>query len=243
MPNNILFVFEGEKTEKQIVNSLTKYLLKENEVIQCVYCNDIYELHKVISDDKDLDTFALLKEIPQNSGLLSNFKRSDFAEIYMFFDYDGHDTLADDEKVKELLTFFNEETSVGKLYLSYPMIEAIKHIKNTEHFKNLKVKAKENIKYKKLVNTEAKNEFKHFKKYTLSTWKELVELHLMKANYINSNSFTLPKTIILQIDLFINQLEKFISVDQTISVVSPFPLFLFDYYGLKFISEFLSEEV
>ena len=50
----------------------------------------------------------------------------------MFFDYDGHAPLADDEKIKELLILFNEETSFGKLYISYPMIEALKHINESK---------------------------------------------------------------------------------------------------------------
>jgi len=106
MSNNILFVFEGEKTEKQITNSLTKYFVNndENTIVQSVYGNDIYELYKVIAQDEDLDTFALLKEIDQNKDTLSSYNRNDFAEIYLFFDYDGHDNLAEDDKVKEILS-------------------------------------------------------------------------------------------------------------------------------------------
>ena len=29
-------------------------------------------------------------------------------QIYLFFDYDGHDNLADDEKIKEMLSFFDK---------------------------------------------------------------------------------------------------------------------------------------
>jgi len=31
MSNNILFVFEGEKTEKQIIDNLTKYFVNDDE--------------------------------------------------------------------------------------------------------------------------------------------------------------------------------------------------------------------
>lgn len=34
MPNEILFVFEGEKTEKQTVDNLTQYFISENSVVQ-----------------------------------------------------------------------------------------------------------------------------------------------------------------------------------------------------------------
>jgi len=86
MSNNIIFVFEGEKTEKQITDSLTKYFNDdENTIVQSVYGNDIYELYKIITQDEDLDTFALLKEISHNQKTLSIYTRNDFAEIYLFF--------------------------------------------------------------------------------------------------------------------------------------------------------------
>ncbi|MFK7982930.1 MAG: hypothetical protein AB8G86_23325 [Saprospiraceae bacterium] len=242
MPNNILFVFEGEKTEKQITDSLTKYFIndEDNTIVRCVYCNDVYELHKTIAEDRDLDTFALLKEIPQNEQSLANYNRNDFAEIYLFFDYDGHDNLADDKKVKEILAFFNEETDAGKLYISYPMVEALKHIPKSNSFKDLKVPAKANIRYKQLVNSEAKNELKQLKKYTKNTWILLIELHLKKMNFILANDYVLPTKNSPQSDVFLKQLEKYITIDGTVAILSAFPIFLFDYYGYKSISELLA---
>ena len=242
MPNNILFVFEGEKTEKQITDSLTKYFVndKDHTIIRCVYGNDVYELYKAIAGDRDLDTFALLKEIPQNKQTLAAFNRNDFAEIYLFFDYDGHDNLADDEKIKAILAFFDEETDAGKFYMSYPMVEALKHIPNHIDFKDLKVAAKANIRYKQLVNSEAQNELKQLKKYTKATWILLIELHLKKMNFITDDRYILPTKNKAQIDLFLKQLEKYIAVDATVAVLSAFPIFLFDYYGYNRISKLLS---
>ena len=145
MSNNILFIFEGEKTEKQIVNNLSEFFISENSIIQCAYCTNLYHLHKEISEDPDLDTFTLLKSKTQNSSALSSFTRNDFAEIYMFFDYDGHDPIATDEKTQETLNFFNEETDKGKLFISYPMVEALKHFSKETSYKELKVLCKENI--------------------------------------------------------------------------------------------------
>ena len=63
--------------------------------------------------DEDLDTFNLLKDIPINKQNLKEYKRTDF-EIYLFFDYDGHDTMADDSILIDLI-LKNEETEKGKL--------------------------------------------------------------------------------------------------------------------------------
>ncbi len=146
MSNHILFVFEGQNTEKQIADNLLENIfIIENTVIQCAFCTDIYQLHKAISTDEDLDVFMLLKEKHQNATTLAGYNKNDFAEIYMFFDYDGHAPNAHDEKIKEVLNFFNEETSYGKLFLSYPMVEALKHVSDEIEFRTLKVNAKEKI--------------------------------------------------------------------------------------------------
>lgn len=241
MANNILFVFEGEKTEKQITNNLTQYFVNENTIVQCAYCAEIYQLYRQISIDEDLDTFELLKEIPQNVQNLSGYYRDDFAEIYMFFDYDGHSSLADDGRLKQALNFFDEETKFGKLFLSYPMIEALKHYSNSIDFKSLKVKAKENIGYKQIVDSESKNQLKQITKYTKATWIQLIELHLKKMNHIVREDYSLPTENTHQNDIFLNQLEKYINVDSTVAVLSSFPVFLFDYYGFVFISKLISE--
>ena len=198
MPNNILFIFEGEKTEMKITKSLTQFFINENTIVRCAYCNDIYELHKEIAADEDLDTFLLVKEFPANQKILSEYSPSDFAEIYLFFDYDGHDTIADDEKVKE------------------------------------------NINYKKMVGEQADHKLNNLNKYTLETWKQLIEMHLSKMNDIVNDNYTLPEAIISQLDIFLKQEEKFIKIDLTVAVLSSFPIFIFDYYGSKYISELLN---
>jgi len=233
--SKILFIFEGEKTEKQITDNLTKYFISENSVIQCAYCANIYKLYQDISKDEYLDTFSLLKELPNNQEVLSSYNRDDFAEIYMFFDYDGHDTIADDKKVSELLSFFDDETLKGKLFISYPMVEALKHFSESINFDTLKVKAKENIKYKDLVNKEAQKELKQIKKYTKEIWIQLIDLHLKKMNFIIEKDFSFPNKNFSQDEIFSKQLEDYINVDFTVSVLSSFPIFLLDYYGKKYI--------
>jgi hypothetical protein len=233
--SNILFVFEGEKTEEQLVNSLTKYFFNENALVKCAFCAEIYQLHKAISSDGDLDTFTLLKEIPQNKKTLSEFDRDDFAEIYLFFDYDGHSSLANDNSLEQMLELFSEETESGKLLISYPMVESLKHLSDKIDFKFLKVKAKENIRYKQIVGSECDNEYLHFSKYSKETWKKLVVKHLSKMNYIVNNQFDFPSENYSQTIIFKNQRDKYINIDSTVSVLSGFPIFIFDYYGSKML--------
>ena len=240
MSNNILFVFEGERTEKQIADSLTNYFVNENTIVQCAYCNNIYHLHKELSNDEDLDTFLLLKEISLNSEILASYSRKDFAEIYLFFDYDGQDRNADDEKIEEMISFFDEETSAGKLFISYPMVEALKHISDVINFKELKVEARKNIQYKRIVSDVCDNKFSDFTIYSREIWIFLIEIHLKKMNFITCDDYSLPTLSKSQNEIFAKQLEKYIDIDSTVAVLSAFPVFVFDYYGYRFISKLLS---
>lgn len=232
MSNKILFVFEGIKTEGLVINSLQNYFVNENTTVQCVFGAEIYQIYKEIKADDDLDTFNLIKErnIKDNE-LLDSYTRDDFAEIYMFFDYDGHSSLAEDERLKELLDFFNEETDKGKLYVSYPMVESLKHIPDYESFKDLAVKCKENIGYKEIVSKEAMKHLINFNKYDIDVWKEIIHTHLKKMNFIHINSYTFPSNIISQLEIFSKQLEKYITPHSKVAVLSCFPIFLHDYYG------------
>jgi len=138
-----------------------------------------------------------------------------------------------------MLDIFDEETNLGKLYISYPMVESIKHFSEELDFKNLKVEAKKNIKYKKLVSEEADKKYLQFSKYTIEIWKLLIINHLSKMNYIVTDEYILPNESSTQIDIFKNQKEKYIDKDSTISVLSGFPVFMFDYFGFTKFSKII----
>ncbi len=232
MSNNILFVFEGASTEVQIIENLQNHFINENVSVHCVYGGEIYQIFKKIQDDDDLDTFSLLKErSAENEDVLKDYNRDDFAEIYLFFDYDGHSRIADDEKLKELLAFFDEETEKGKLYISYPMVESLKHIISDVDFQNSCIECKENIKYKKIVSDEAQKHLIDFTNYKVEIWKELISLHLKKMNYLCINKFTLPEKLFAQLEIFSNQEIKYINPYKKVSILSAFPIFIHDYYG------------
>lgn len=52
-----------------------------------------------------------------------------------------------------MIEIFNNETENGKLYISYPMVEALKHLlKNKVEIENYIVKIKENNNYKNFIS-------------------------------------------------------------------------------------------
>ncbi|WP_421313491.1 hypothetical protein [Aeromonas sp. 603404] len=243
MSNKILFVFEGEKTECEIAENLFHRYFPPGgkEKIISSFCGDVYSLYSKLQRDDDLDIFSFLKETPKNQHLRS-IKRREISEIYLFFDYDGHATAADDKKLKELIDFFCEETEKGKIYINYPMVESLKHINISidnpdEIFKEKIVSAKNNIKYKKIVGDECSSELCSFKLITELNWNLIMRMHLCKANHIVENNYILPRSLISQENLFAKQMEDFILPSAKVSVVSSFPLFFLDYFGLSIIEK------
>lgn len=173
----------------------------------------------------------------------------------MFFDYDAHATAADDQKIDELLSFFDDETEDGLLFISYPMVEAIRHFRDTKSFKSLTVKCKRSncphlsdcpdkeacLKeptYKQYVATDSRKQLSNMNAYTKPVWQELINAHLCKANYLVKDQFTLPKQLISQKEIFLKQLEKHIHGScPEVAVLSAFPLYVLNYFGCERIIE------
>lgn len=225
-----LFIFEGIKTEPQIFKNITKYFFNEkvNEQISVSYCNNIYHLAKEIQDNKYLDFFELLKE---EHKIDDNLTRDNVARIYLVFDYDGHADRDSSQKLQEMLGIFDNETEQGKLCISYPMGEALKHIKDDIDFKD--ICAISNPKYKNLVSKSCDNIYIQPKKYTKDVWTRLITEHCKKANFIVFNQFEFPINFIEQLTIFMNQKEKYIDKENKVAVLSAFPLILLDYYGVS----------
>lgn len=235
MDSYILFVLEGQKTEPEIFNNIEKYFIDKDNKIYVSYKSSIYSLYDKLQKDPDLDVSSLLKE---DNNSLKNIK---FSQIFLFFDYDGHDRRADDETIKKMLALFCEETENGKLYISYPMIEALKHIKTGVDFKDVVMPFEDIKKYKKIVSQNSDTCYQSFKDLSIKNWQVLLDKHLRKMNYICTDRFEIEKEYIEQSTIFKNQKEKHLNKKpKVVSVLSSIPIFLKDYYGLEKIHEILS---
>lgn len=129
MPNNILLVFEGSRREVMIFNKVRELFFKNSTAtfFYSYFDAEVFQLCQKIIDDEFLDLIEILRErAPNDSELLTR----EFSEIYLFFDHDGHShpEVTSREyylELKKIFTVFNNETEQGKIYLSYPMIEAL----------------------------------------------------------------------------------------------------------------------
>ena len=241
----ILFVFEGEKTETIIYKSLQKCFLNEkrNAIIYATFNAEIYQLYqKVKLDEFNIEEAVdLVEELKsKNIETLQGIEQRNITEMYLFFDYDGHATNASDDKIKEMLCYFDNETENGKLFISYPMVEAIKHLKSGINFQETMVDAKENINYKNLASQNCDNIFNQIKKWEINHWAVIIHEHCSKLNFITTDNYAFPNRTFEQIEIFEAQLEKYITPENKVAVLSAFPLLLLDYYGAKALCEKIS---
>ncbi len=236
MTNVVLLVFEGEKTEVQIFNSLKKNFFQNttNTLIHATYNAEIYQLYREIKNDSDLDLIEILRERNEtNKENLKEINREQVSQIYLFFDYDRHSTMASDDKIIEMLELFNEETENGRLFISYPMVEAVKHFNKNADFclDECSILISEK-KYKHLIDMYSS--FKDFRKFDEVDWYYIISKTISKTFCITNDLCEKPDYDVFsgttQNLIFSKQLENFV-LYKRIAVLSGFPLFLLEYFG------------
>lgn len=239
--NNILFVFEGQRSEFNVWKGLVPYYWDglSKSVVLSAYCSNIYSLFNKLKGDDGLDLFSILKADERNSHYLANVNRESISEIYLFFDYDGHDTNAGDNKLKEMLELFNEETDHGRLLVSYPMVEAIRHLRKESVFSDLHVSCTEKN-YKHLVSQDSDRNFMDVTKYAKSLWDFVISEHCKKLNSLMVGVFDFPVMRYTQSQIFDAQCMKNIAPRQEVAVLSAFPIFLLDYFGVEKMRDILN---
>lgn len=117
---------------------------------------------------------------------MKNIKIEQISQIFLFFDYDGHACKHKfgDDQIEKLIQTFDNETLFGKIYISYPMVEAIKDLKKTDVCsRRCIVKGKENINYKKLVADET--DFQDLRRLTLEDWHYIIYVRIISEKYIH----------------------------------------------------------
>lgn len=241
MAEVILFVFEGERTEVELSDSLFPHFLadSENTIVRTAYRNHIYSLYRDMVSDDYIDIVELLKEDNES---LREYSRDSFSQVFLFFDYDGHvpDPGNDrDNQIKQLIDFFSQETEQGKLFVSYPMVEAINCISNLDDAHELMertVKIEHFKPFKKFVKQMSDKRVKLYSDISRAEWNALIRLHCYKANFIVRAEVDFPNTDdVSQDDIFESQFKKYIEPLGEASVLSGFPLMLLEYYGREWL--------
>ena len=163
----ILFVFEGANREPDIFDSIeaTYFSTPRNgNRVVFTYNTNIYSLYSHMNrlgPGADIVDCIKSRAADPNAEIMK-YRSEDFAEIYLFFDYDFHHhspqhPLNIDDNINKVLLmakYFNDETDSGKLYVNYPMIESLNYTKtlpDTGYYRYTAT-VEESKQFKKLTN-------------------------------------------------------------------------------------------
>ena len=245
-PPYILFIFEGQILEQKILSTIHRcYSQVPDFKITTSWCTNLYGLAKALKEDDDLDIVQLIRERylhlskqPQYEKLnldrheIHTIPTSKIQSIYLFFDYDAHDRGYSDKKIIEMLDIFSNDSEHGKLYVSYPMAEAIKDTDLTKSYIDIFVNQNEFKKYKNAVSKRTK--IQDVSKINaeqlglityLNVLKPLVHLQGESDKKHPNEIYTLDQKDILHWQLSLMQRNP-----EKVATLSSFPFFIFDHF-------------
>lgn len=237
------FIVEGEFREPQVIDNISKRFFNHGncKLIPLPAGENIYMLWKKLeADDFETDIIEVLRESSKElQKLLEGLSREDFSEVFLFFDYDAHQTNLGNadgqDALKQMLESFDNETENGKLYVSYPMVEALRDYEPNVcgNKESCFVYMNEIVNYK--TDSVARSHNPHVRDYSVDTWKEIIDVFAMRVSCLWNSRDTieynqyLDKVTPLEIfNLEIREAER-----QRVFVLSAFPEFLIDYFGIK----------
>lgn len=257
----IAFIVEGENREQMIFHNIQKIFFSDKtplDIFTLSAKQNIYMLAQKLRKEPYMDTIEVLRECDEEAKKkLEGLTRDSFQEIYLFFDYDGHTNNISDAKkrksaIEDMLQIFDNETEQGKLYISYPMVEALRDV------------AVENICYtrcsvgifqedmRQYKHDSALNEkYVHIKKYDWEKWKELFQYYWKRINCLmpyttdsNMSRLEFLRTITSN-NIYKEQYDKFIGLHGRVFILSAFPQFILEYFkeeSLKQIAQSSSKD-
>ncbi len=241
MSDTILFVLEGERVEPRILDSLWHSFFRNtgNSNFHVTFDSNIYILWNELKSDPDLDILEVLIERNERNRETIESIKDNISQTFFLFDYDGHAGEASDEDLIEMVNFFCEETEHGKLFISYPMVEAVKHLNpETFQFKDLTFPVISGVRYKEIVDSQSA-QYKN-PNFNGGQWNTVCSENLMKSNFIVNDNYEYPSgpEAVEQLKILNSQIKKFINPNGDVSVLSAFPLFVYHYFGNGILNRF-----
>lgn len=250
----VLIVLEGEKPEENTLARLQRAFPEEladlsEDLVEYVYSSHIYGLYnKLKEDDGFSDVIEVLKELYPEDDSLQNTNREDISQVYLFFDLDIHKQPIERscKQLTELVQFFDNETENGKLFLSYPMAEAI----NTCDTENGLMSDD-----RKLFSIDkcADNGYKHFvddlnrgskticRANSRENWLIISKANYEKAKWLMHLTSEELFSVLDQMQqaAILQHQQVLIKHDNVVATLSAFPFFLLEYVGTKKITEII----
>lgn len=246
-----LFIVEGESRDYRFVKEMTKCFLKgryKTKVINLPAAQNIYMLYqKLAEDDFETDVVEVLRDtVKEADKILDGISRQDIDEIYLFFDYDIHqNNLKLDFKpskiINDMFKAFNNETENGRLYISYPMVEALYdyRAKECSVFSNCFIHLNKVKDYKKISSENNPNASKRFE---IEEWKDAINVFYLRVKCLfnlDSLDYETYREIISPESIYKLE-ENIVETNDQVFILSAFPEFLLDYFKSNFFNSMTS---
>lgn len=243
----VLFIYEGLKAEEKLLSNMAETFFSSTAdifILNCPADGNIYMLWtRLKKDEFETNVVDVLKEMSAVAKQrLKDFRASDFSEIYLFFDYDGHNNNIPKEYrhkdvLGEMLQTFHNETEQGKLYVSYPMIESIKEIDiEGKDYKNLYLSLDEISEYKQKVPSQPN--FSNYSNMDEKHWLIACDASRKRASllvtYNSSCTYSYFIHNLGQEQLYFYQKQNYINNGHLLCILNSVPLFLLEYYKEDF---------
>ena len=257
--SKILLIVEGEVSEpkylKQFINYHDEQMIKNGNKVSPIvvqsYGTLIYDLYKKISSQltkDEFETIPVLIEILKEKKIKYDEQLDDyeqFSDIFLFFDLDAHYYCKCENRnenifssMNELIPFFSESTEKGKLLISYPMFEALKCFKDEFmaenevllHLFNIYEVGKNgsSTTFKKKSIELTSNGYND-PTFSVEKIEKLVQYFIHCSFYLVCDQTNISNSQAI----FENQYKKFIEPSNQVVILSAFPHFIIDVFGIE----------
>lgn len=241
-----LIVVEGEDREDIVFECLETFFFKKDKLkyINLPAKQNIYMLWTILKkDDFQTDIVEVVRDnVAGAEEILLGITRDDIDEVFLFFDLDIHQNnlptyISPSQAISDMLLTFDNETEFGKLYISYPMIEAIRDINLDSchtYSGQCTINNDELSTYKNVSGDN--NPLSHIKRYDKETWQQIIEIFTLRVSCL----FALPTVITYEMykndvtpkTIYKKQEQKYLP-NKTF-ILSAVPEFILDYFNSSF---------
>ncbi len=250
-----VFIVEGENRDLRFIEAITRLYIKdfdESVIINVPAAGNIYMLYeKMRADDFETDVIEVLREnIEPARKKLENVSRDKVTEVYLFFDADLHNNnyVGDEQSeiiLNKMLSVFNNETDNGKLYISYPMVEALYDVREGQckAYSRCFISREEFADYKRMAGTGNALSSKHFQ--TEEEWKKVIQAFYLRINCLyncDNMSYEQYRELVSPLHIFKRQ-NLYIDDKDEVFVLSALPELLLDYFRKEFWEKYIDENM
>ncbi len=241
-----LFIVEGEDRDYRFIVNLTQLFFNAKQQFKTIHLpakQNIFMLYQQLKEDEfETDLVELLRERVEGAQkILEGIRRQDISEVYLFFDADLQEDNLDDKHhkdvlciLREMLEVFDNETEQGRLYISYPMVEALYDYQEgtCEAYSDCYCPVSTLKNYKRNAGENNPNASRHL---NIEMWKIILKDYIQRIECLFGGEIEYEdyRNRISPLTIFLEQLRLIQELD-SLFVLSAFPEFLFDYFRKSF---------